>query len=372
MAHDGKIDPIIGRKMELKRVIKTLCRRRKNNPLLVGEAGVGKTAVVEGLALKIINNEVPEMLQDSAIYALDMGTLLAGTKFRGEFEERLKAVISALESEHKAILFIDEIHTIIGAGATHGGSMDASNLLKPSLANGAIRCIGSSTYQEYKTSILKDRALARRFQKIDIKEPTVDETFAILKGLKPYYESHYHVRYLNASLKAAAQLSSRFINDRFLPDKAIDIVDEAGAAQILEPPSSRKKVISPKMIAEVISEIAQIPSENISSTDMDKLANLELKLQEVVFGQDEAIQKLTKAIKLSRAGLRAQEKPIGSYLFTGPTGVGKTELSRQLAIKLGVEFIRFDMSEYSEKHTISRLIGAPPWLCWLRTRWLTH
>lgn len=360
LATDGKIDTIIGRKLELNRIIKTLCRRRKNNPLLVGEPGVGKTAVVEGLALKIVSDQVPEMLQGATIYALDMGTLLAGTKFRGEFEERIKAVLSALESIPKAILFIDEIHTIVGAGATNGGSMDASNLLKPSLAAGAIRCIGSSTYQEYKTCILRDRALARRFQKLDIKEPTVDETFAILKGLKPHYETHYNVRYLDTSLKSAAHLASRFVNDRFLPDKAIDVIDEAGATQTLASPSSRKKIISPKMIEDVIAEIAQIPSENISSTDKDKLENLEKKLQEVVFGQDEAIKKMSKAIKLSRAGLKSPDKPIGSYLFTGPTGVGKTELSKQLAVKLGVEFIRFDMSEYSEKHTVSRLIGAPP------------
>ena len=359
-AKDGKIDRIIGRKVELKRVIKTLCRRHKNNPLLVGEPGVGKTAVVEGLALKIINGEVPDMLQGSVIYALDMGALLAGTKFRGEFEERIKAVISALESEQRAILFIDEIHTIVGAGATHGGAMDASNLLKPSLTIGTIRCIGSSTYQEYKSCILKDRALARRFQKIDIKEPSVKETVNILRGLKPYYESHYDIRYLDASLKKAAQLSSRYINDRFLPDKAIDVIDEAGASQMLESPSSRKKTISPKMVEQVIAEIAQIPSENISSTDKEKLESLAEELKEVVFGQDPAIEKLSKAIKLSRAGLRPPEKPIGSYLFTGPTGVGKTELSKQLARKLGVEFIRFDMSEYSEKHTVSRLIGAPP------------
>ena len=360
LAKDGKIDTIIGRKLELNRIIKTLCRRRKNNPLLVGEPGVGKTAVVEGLALKIVNDQVPEMLKGAAIYALDMGALLAGTKFRGEFEERLKAVLSALESIQKAILFIDEIHTIVGAGATNGGSMDASNLLKPSLASGSIRCIGSSTYQEYKTCILRDRALARRFQKLDIKEPTVDETFAILTGLKPHYEQHFNVRYLDTSLKSAAQLSSRFINDRFLPDKAIDVIDEAGATQILASPSSRKKIISPKMIEDVIAEIAQIPSENISSTDKDKLENLETKLKEAVFGQEEAIKKISKAIKLSRAGLKSPDKPIGSYLFTGPTGVGKTELSKQLSIKLGVEFIRFDMSEYSEKHTVSRLIGAPP------------
>ena len=360
LAADGKIDTIIGRKLELNRLIKTLCRRRKNNPLLIGEPGVGKTAVVEGLALRIVNDQVPQMLQGATIYALDMGTLIAGTKFRGEFEERIKAVLSALENSQKAILFIDEIHTIIGAGATSSGSMDASNLLKPSLAAGTIRCIGSSTYQEYKTCILRDRALARRFQKLDIKEPTVDETFSILKGLKPFYETHYDIRYLDTSLKSAAHLSSRFLKDRFLPDKAIDVIDEAGATQILASPSSRKKVISPKMIEDVIAEIAQIPSENISSTDKDKLENLENKLKEVVFGQDEAIQKMSKAIKLSRAGLKSPDKPIGSYLFTGPTGVGKTELSKQLALKLGVEFIRFDMSEYSEKHTVSRLIGAPP------------
>ena len=360
LAQEGKIDPIVGRQTELRRVIKTLCRRRKNNPLLVGEPGVGKTAIVEGLALKLVVGEVPEMLQNSPIYALDMGALLAGTKFRGEFEERLKAIISALGNEQKAILFIDEIHTIVGAGATHGGSMDASNLLKPSLASGNLRCIGSSTYQEYKTNILKDRALARRFQKIDVKEPSVEDTFQILKGIKAQYETHYGIRFQNSALKKAAELSFRYINDRFLPDKAIDVIDEAGASQILQSTRNRKKVISPKQVEEVVAEMAQIPSQNVSVTDKDKLANLEASLKQSVFGQDDAIAKLTKAIKLSRAGLRAPDKPIGSYLFTGPTGVGKTELSKQLALTLGVEFVRFDMSEYSEKHTVSRLIGAPP------------
>ncbi len=360
MAREGKIDPIIGRTAELMRVMRTLCRRRKNNPLLVGEPGVGKTAIVEGLASKIVDGEVPELLLDAEIFALDMGTVLAGTKFRGEFEERLKAVLAALQAQPRSILFIDEFHTMIGAGATQGGSMDASNIFKPALASGTIRCIGSSTYQEFKNSIQKDRALARRFQKIDVVEPGVADTIAILRGLKSRYEAHYDVRYTDTALDTAARLSHRYMNDRFLPDKAIDVVDEAGAAQAIRPAAKRRKTVSKSNIEAIIAEMARIPPARISTSDKEKMRNLDAALRDVVFGQDEAIARLTKAIKLSRAGLRPPEKTIGSYLFAGPTGVGKTELSRQLASVLDIDFIRFDMSEYSEKHTVSRLIGAPP------------
>ncbi len=360
LAQAGKIDPIIGRKIELRRVMQTLCRRRKNNPLLIGEPGVGKTAIVEGLALNIVADKVPDKLKECRIYALDVGALLAGSKFRGEFEERIKAVLSALEHEPNAILFIDEFHTIIGAGAVQGGAMDAANMFKPALTSGRIRCIGSSTYQEYKNCIQKDRALARRFHKIDVIEPSIADTIAILKGLRDNYESHYGLRYLDSALDTAAHLSARYLNDRFLPDKAIDVIDEAGAVQALVTPNQRRKTISAHNVEEVIALMAQIPPAKVSSNDKEKLRNLESELKAEVFGQDEAIQKLTKAIKLSRAGLRSQEKTIGSYLFTGPTGVGKTELSKQLAKALGIEFLRFDMSEYNEKHTISRLIGAPP------------
>ncbi len=360
MAEEDKLDKIIGRKLELKRLMRTLCRRRKNNPLLVGEPGVGKTAIVEGLAQRIVDGQVPEALEACAIYGLDMGSLLAGTKYRGDFEERVKAVIEALKEEPNTILFIDEFHTVVGAGATSGGSMDASNLLKPVLAGGEIRCIGATTYAEYKNHILKDRALSRRFQKIDITEPTVDDTIAILRGLKEYYESHYDVSYTNTSLDAAAQLSSRYMNERFLPDKAIDVIDEAGAARALLPQSRQNKTITPRNIEQVVAEMAQIPSTKINSSDKERLRTMEDDLKEVIFGQDEAIHKIAKALKLSRAGVNDPEKPIGSFLFTGPTGVGKTELSKQLAMIMGIDFVRFDMSEYSERHTVSRLVGAPP------------
>jgi ATP-dependent Clp protease ATP-binding subunit ClpA len=360
MARIGKIDPLIGRKDEIERTIQVLCRRRKNNPLLVGEAGVGKTAIAEGLAKKIIDNEVPEILAESTIYALDLGALVAGTKYRGDFEKRLKSLLNQLKKEPNSILFIDEIHTIIGAGSASGGVMDASNLIKPVLASGDLRCIGSTTYQEYRGIFEKDRALARRFQKIDIHEPSVDETIQILKGLKTRFEEHHKVKYTPAALRTAVELSDRYITDRHLPDKAIDVIDEAGAYQRLQPLSRRKKQIGTLEIEDIVSKIARIPPKTVSTNDKDKLRDLEKNLKMLVFGQDEAITALSSAIKLSRAGLREMQKPIGSFLFAGPTGVGKTEVTRQLAKVLGVELIRFDMSEYMERHTVSRLIGAPP------------
>jgi ATP-dependent Clp protease ATP-binding subunit ClpA len=359
-ASQGKIDPLIGRTAEVERTIQILCRRFKNNPLYVGDPGVGKTAIAEGLARKIVKGEVPEVLRQAVIYSLDMGTLLAGTRYRGDFEERLKAVLSELEQQPNGILFIDEIHTVIGAGATSGGSMDASNLLKPALASGTLRCIGSTTYKEYRTHFEKDRALVRRFQKIDVNEPSVEDTIRIVKGLKPYYEQHHNLRYTNEAVRAAVELSARYINDRKLPDKAIDVIDEVGAAQMLLPPAKRKRVIAVKDVEAVVAKIARIPPKSVSTDDREVLQNLEAELKRVVFGQDAAIEALAAAIKLSRAGLRDMEKPIGSYLFSGPTGVGKTEVARQLARTLGVELKRFDMSEYMERHTVSRLIGAPP------------
>jgi ATP-dependent Clp protease ATP-binding subunit ClpA len=359
-SRNGKIDPLIGRHAEVERAIQILCRRTKNNPLLVGDPGVGKTAIAEGLARKIVNHEVPEVLEGATIYSLDMGALLAGTRYRGDFEERLKAVLSELEQQPNGILFIDEIHTVIGAGATSGGSMDASNLLKPALASGTLRCIGSTTYKEYRTHFEKDRALVRRFQKIDVNEPSVEDTIRIVKGLKPYYEQHHNVRYTNEAVRSAVELSARYINDRKLPDKAIDVIDEVGAAQMLLPPGKRKRVIAVKDVEAVVAKIARIPPKSVSTDDREVLQTLEAELKRVVFGQDAAIEALSAAIKLSRAGLRDMEKPIGSYLFSGPTGVGKTEVARQLAKTLGVELKRFDMSEYMERHTVSRLIGAPP------------
>ncbi len=359
-AREGKIDPLIGRRLEVERTIQILCRRRKNNPLLVGEAGVGKTAIAEGLARKIIEGEVPEILGESTIYALDLGALVAGTKYRGDFEKRLKALLSQLKKEPGAILFIDEIHTIIGAGSASGGVMDASNLIKPVLASGDLRCIGSTTYQEYRGIFEKDRALARRFQKIDVPEPSVEETYQILRGLKTQFESHHGVKYSLAALKAAAELSDRYLNDRHLPDKAIDIIDEAGASQRLLPASRRKKLIGTLEIEDIVAKIARIPAKTISTNDKEKLKDLEKNLKMLVFGQDRAIDSLSAAIKLARAGLREPEKPIGCFLFAGPTGVGKTEVSKQLSKVLGVELLRFDMSEYMERHTVSRLIGAPP------------
>lgn len=359
-ARRGKIDPLIGRKDELERTVQVLCRRRKNNPLFVGEAGVGKTAIAEGLAKKIVEGDVPEVLKDSTIYSLDLGSLVAGTKYRGDFEKRLKSLLAQLKKEPNAILFIDEIHTIIGAGSASGGVMDASNLIKPVLASGELRCIGSTTYQEYRGIFEKDRALARRFQKIDIPEPSVEETYQILKGLKTRFEQHHDVKYSLAALRTAVELSDRYINDRHLPDKAIDVIDEAGAGQRLLPPSRRKKTIGTVDIEDIVSKIARIPAKTVSANDKEKLRDLEPNLKMLVFGQDEAIGVLSSAIKLSRAGLRDGEKPIGSFLFAGPTGVGKTEVTRQLSHALGVELIRFDMSEYMERHTVSRLIGAPP------------
>ena len=360
LARIGKIDPLIGRRSEVERTIQVLCRRRKNNPLLVGEAGVGKTAIAEGLAKKIVEGDVPEVLANSTIYSLDLGALVAGTKYRGDFEKRLKSLLAQLKKEPHAILFIDEIHTIIGAGSASGGVMDASNLIKPVLASGELRCIGSTTYQEYRGIFEKDRALARRFQKIDVLEPSVDETFQILKGLKSRFEEHHEVKYSLAALRTAAELSNRYITDRHLPDKAIDVIDEAGACQRLLPTSKRKKLISVLEIEDIVAKIARIPPKTVSTNDKDKLRDLEKNLKMLVFGQDEAISTLAAAIKLARAGLREAEKPIGSFLFAGPTGVGKTEVTRQLAKVLGVELIRFDMSEYMERHTVSRLIGAPP------------
>ena len=360
MARQGKIDPLIGRDHEIERTIQILCRRRKNNPLLVGEAGVGKTAIAEGLAKKIVDSEVPEVLAHSTIYSLDLGALVAGTKYRGDFEKRLKGVLAQLRQEAGAILFIDEIHTIIGAGSASGGVMDASNLIKPMLASGELKCIGSTTYQEFRGVFEKDRALARRFQKIDVREPTVEETYKILLGLKGRFEAHHDVKYTNKALHAAADLSSRYINDRHLPDKAIDVIDEAGAHLQLKPAGSRKKTISVRDVESIIAKIARIPPRNISKSDMDVLKTLQRDLKMVVFGQDEAIDTLATAIKMSRSGLGEMEKPIGSFLFAGPTGVGKTEVSRQLARLMGIELMRFDMSEYMERHTVSRLIGAPP------------
>jgi ATP-dependent Clp protease ATP-binding subunit ClpA len=359
-AKNGKIDPLIGREAEVDRTIQILCRRSKNNPLYVGDPGVGKTAIAEGLARRIVQKEVPEVLLNATIYALDMGALLAGTRYRGDFEERLKAVLGELEAMPGAVLFIDEIHTVIGAGATSGGAMDASNLLKPALASGAIRCIGSTTYKEYRNYFEKDRALVRRFQKIDINEPTVDDSVKILRGLKPYYERHHKVRYTADAIRAAVELSHRYIGDRKLPDKAIDVIDEVGAAQMLVPEGKRRKTITAKEVEAVIATMARIPPKSVSRDDREVLKNLDRDLKTMVFGQDKAIDALTAAIKLARAGLRDPEKPIGSYLFSGPTGVGKTEVARQLARTLGIELTRFDMSEYMERHTVSRLIGAPP------------
>lgn len=360
LAADGKIDPLIGRQHEVDRTIQILCRRRKNNPLLVGEAGVGKTAIAEGLAKKIVDGEIPEVLKDSIIYSLDLGGLVAGTKYRGDFEKRLKGVLNQLAGESGAILFIDEIHTIIGAGAASGGVMDASNLIKPKLASSELKCIGSTTYQEFRGIFEKDRALARRFQKIEVNEPSVDETFSILKGVRSHFEGHHQVKYTDKALKAAAELSSRYITDRFLPDKAIDVIDEAGAAIMLKPPSARKKSITVRDVEDIISKIARIPSKQVSSNDTEVLKNLDRNLKLVVYGQDEAIGTLSTSIKMARSGLGEEEKPIGSFLFAGPTGVGKTEVTRQLALALGIELVRFDMSEYMERHTVSRLIGAPP------------
>ena len=356
----GEIDPLIGREDEVERCIQVLCRRRKNNPLLVGDPGVGKTAIAEGLALKITRGETPEILSKATIFSLDMGALLAGTRYRGDFEERLKAVVKELEEHPDAILFIDEIHTVIGAGATSGGSMDASNLLKPALQSGNLRCMGSTTYKEFRQHFEKDRALARRFQKIDVNEPSVPDSIKILMGLKPYFEKHHELRYTNEAIKSAVELSARYIHDRKLPDKAIDVIDEAGAAQHLLAESKRRKTLGPKDIEAVVAKIARIPPRNVSKDDAEVLRDLERSLKRVVFGQDKAIETLASAIKLARAGLREPEKPIGNYLFTGPTGVGKTEVAKQLADVLGVELLRFDMSEYMEKHAVSRLIGAPP------------
>ncbi len=359
-AMQGRIDPLVGREYEVERVSQILSRRRKNNPLLVGESGVGKTAIAEGLAKRVVDGHVPEALADSVVYSLDMGALLAGTKYRGDFEKRFKGLLGELKKQKNAILFIDEIHTIIGAGAASGGVMDASNLLKPMLASGELRCMGSTTYQEYRGVFEKDRALSRRFQKVDVKEPTVDETYQILKGLKSRFEKHHGLRYTDPALRMAAELSERYINERFLPDKAIDVIDEAGAYQQLQSPSKRKKTVGVSDIEAVVAKIARIPPKSVSSSDKEQLRKLDDNLKMTVFGQDEAIDTLSTAIKLSRAGLGSAEKPIGSFLFSGPTGVGKTEVTRQLAKCLGVELIRFDMSEYMERHTVSRLIGAPP------------
>jgi ATP-dependent Clp protease ATP-binding subunit ClpA len=359
-AKSGRIDPLIGREAEVERTIQILCRRSKNNPLFVGDPGVGKTAIAEGLARKIVKHEVPTVLRDSTIYALDMGALIAGTRYRGDFEERLKTVVKELEAIKGAILFIDEIHTVIGAGATSGGAMDASNLLKPALQAGVLRCIGSTTYKEYRQYFEKDRALVRRFQKIDVAEPSVPDAIKILKGLKPYFEEYHKVRYTAEAIKVSVELAAKYINDRKLPDKAIDVIDEVGASQMLLPESRRKKVIGVRDVEEVIAKMARIPPKSVSKTDTEQLRNLEEDLRRVVFGQNDAIHALASAIKLARAGLRQAEKPIGCYLFSGPTGVGKTEVAKQLASIMGVELLRFDMSEYMERHTVSRLIGAPP------------
>jgi ATP-dependent Clp protease ATP-binding subunit ClpA len=360
LAKDGKIDPLIGREPEVERVIQVLCRRRKNNPLLVGEAGVGKTAIAEGLAWRIVKSDVPEILDKSTVYSLDMGALLAGTKYRGDFEQRLKAVLKQLKANAHAVLFIDEIHTLIGAGSASGGTLDASNLLKPALATGQLKCIGATTYNEYRGIFEKDHALSRRFQKIDVIEPTVQQTIEILKGLKSRFEEHHGVKYSSGAITAAAELSAKYINDRHLPDKAIDVIDEAGAAQRILPVSRRKKTIGKTEVEEIIAKIARIPPQTVSSDDRAQLKNLDRNLKNVVFGQDPAIDALSAAIKMARSGLGKPDKPIGSFLFSGPTGVGKTEVAKQLAFTLGIELIRFDMSEYMERHAVSRLIGAPP------------
>jgi len=359
-AAEGRIDPLVGRQVEVERTVEILCRRRKNNPLYVGEAGVGKTAIVEGLARLIVEGKVPDALADGVIYSLDLGSLLAGTKYRGDFEKRLKAVISEIKKQPGAILFIDEIHTLIGAGATSGGVMDASNLIKPALTSGELRCVGSTTYQEYRGIFEKDHALSRRFQKVDVVEPTVQETVEILTGLKPRYEEHHGISYTDAAIKAAAELAARHINDRHLPDKAIDVVDEAGSRARLKPATERSGIVDVPQIEDVVARIARIPAKTVSTSDKEVLRNLERNLKLVIFGQDPAIEALAAAIKMSRSGLGEQRKPVGSFLFAGPTGVGKTEVTRQLATSLGVEFLRFDMSEYMERHTVSRLIGAPP------------
>ena len=360
LAKDGKIDPLIGREYEVERVIQILCRRRKNNPLLVGEAGVGKTAIAEGLAWRISQGSVPDILAESIVYSLDMGALLAGTKYRGDFEQRLKGVLKSLKDKPNAILFIDEIHTLIGAGAASGGTLDASNLLKPSLSSGQLKCIGATTFSEYRGIFEKDAALSRRFQKVDVVEPTVEQTVEILKGLKSRYEEHHNVKYAVAALQAAAELSAKYINDRHLPDKAIDVIDEAGAAQRILPPSKRKKTITKTEVEEIVAKIARIPPANVSNDDRSKLKTLERDLKSVVFGQDKALDVLASAVKMARSGLGKGDKPIGSFLFSGPTGVGKTEAAKQLAYIMGIDLIRFDMSEYMEQHAVSRLIGAPP------------
>ncbi|WP_293933211.1 ATP-dependent Clp protease ATP-binding subunit ClpA [Iodobacter sp.] len=356
----GRIDPLIGREHELERVIQTLCRRRKNNPLLVGEAGVGKTAIAEGLARRIVEGNVPDILKDATVYGLDMGALLAGTKYRGDFEQRLKAVIKQLQEERNAVLFIDEIHTLVGAGAASGGTLDASNLLKPALSNGTLKCIGATTYTEYRGIFEKDNALSRRFQKIDVPEPTVEQTIEILKGLKDKFEQHHGVKYTLAALTTAAELSAKYINDRHLPDKAIDVIDEAGAAQKILPKSKQKKTINKHEIEEIVAKIARIPPKSVSTNDRNTLKTLESDLKRVVFGQEKAIESVATSIKMARAGLGNPQKPIGAFLFSGPTGVGKTEVARQLAYTMGIELLRFDMSEYMERHAVSRLIGAPP------------
>nr|MBP9150633.1 AAA family ATPase [Rhodoferax sp.] len=360
LAKDGKIDPLIGREYEVERVIQILCRRRKNNPLLVGEAGVGKTAIAEGLAWRITQKDVPEILADSIVYSLDMGALLAGTKYRGDFEQRLKGVLKSLKDRPNTILFIDEIHTLIGAGAASGGTLDASNLLKPALSTGALKCIGATTFTEYRGIFEKDAALSRRFQKVDVLEPTIEQTVDILKGLKSRFEEHHSVKYAAAALQAAAELSAKYINDRHLPDKAIDVIDEAGAAQRILPASKRKKIISKAEVEEIVAKIARIPPANVSNDDRGKLKTLDRDLKNVVFGQDKALDMLASSVKMARSGLGKGDKPIGAFLFSGPTGVGKTEAAKQLAYIMGIELIRFDMSEYMEQHAVSRLIGAPP------------
>jgi ATP-dependent Clp protease ATP-binding subunit ClpA len=360
LAIDGKIDPLIGREYEVERVIQILCRRRKNNPLLVGEAGVGKTAIAEGLAWRITQKDVPEILAEAVVYSLDMGALLAGTKYRGDFEQRLKGVLKALKDKPNAILFIDEIHTLIGAGAASGGTLDASNLLKPGLSSGALKCIGATTFTEYRGIFEKDAALSRRFQKVDVVEPTIEQTVDILKGLKSRFEEHHNVKYAVAALQAAAELSAKYINDRHLPDKAIDVIDEAGAAQRILPASKRKKIISKAEVEDIVAKIARIPAANVSNDDRGKLKTLERDLRNVVFGQDKALDVLASAVKMARSGIGKGDKPIGSFLFSGPTGVGKTEAAKQLAYIMGIDLIRFDMSEYMEQHAVSRLIGAPP------------